>query len=223
MIKTIFLDADDTVFDFGMAQREAFFSAFKTLGYPCDEKIYDRYDEINISQWKKLERGETTKDKLVYDRFIQLFDEMRFNGDVKKTEEYYQNFLGEQAFWLDGAKEGVTYLSKKYDVYLTTNGHADTQRKRVEKSGLIRIVKGMFVSESVGFSKPQKEYYDYCFSVCNAKKEETICIGDSLTSDIKGGREYGLKTMWFNLKNEPVPPEKPDYIVHSWDEIKSIL
>ena len=104
MFRTLFLDADDTVFDFGAAQRAALEESFRTLGYPFNEEIYGIYDGINIKYWKKLERGETVKEKLVYDRFYELFGETGIKGDVLKTENAYQSNLGKYAFWLEGAK-----------------------------------------------------------------------------------------------------------------------
>lgn len=223
MYKTLFMDADDTLFDFGKAQHEAIFAAFSSLGYPMDETIYPLYDRINLSFWKKLERGEVDKETLVYERFRELFRTIGFDGDVFKAEDAYQSLLGKQAFWLEGAENGVKKLSEKYDVYVTTNGHGETQEKRVRKSGLYKYIKGLFISECVGVAKPKKEYYDHCFARSGAKKESTLCIGDSLTSDIKGGVDYGIDTMWCNFSSLPVPDLPITYIVHSWDEILTIL
>ena len=223
MFRTLFLDADDTVFDFGAAQRAALEESFRTLGYPFNEEIYGIYDGINIKYWKKLERGETVKEKLVYDRFYELFGETGIKGDVLATENAYQSNLGKYAFWLEGAKEGVRYLSGKYDVYITTNGHGDTQTSRLRISGLDKMVKGVFISEIIGYAKPRAEYYDYCLKESGAEKDMTLCIGDSLTSDIKGGINSGIKTMWCNFKGEETPKLKIDYIVRDWKDICSIL
>ena len=223
MIKTLFLDADDTVFDFAKAQRAALFSAFESLGYPIDENIYKIYDQINISYWKKLERGETSKEKLVFDRFTDLFAITGMSGDEIRAEEAYQSRLGTYAFWWEGAKEGMAYLSQKYDIFILTNGHGDTQVSRVRRSGLNAYIKGLFVSELVGYAKPQKEYYDYCFARSGADKATTVCVGDSLTSDIKGGRDYGLKTLWCNFKGEKETGAEADWIAHDWKELTTIL
>ena len=223
MIKTLFLDADDTIFDFSKAQHAAFFSAFTSLGYPVDETVYRLYDRINLSYWKKLERRETTKERLIFDRFTDLFAVTGIRGEEEAAEEAYQKRLGEYAFWWEGAKEGVAYLSKKYDLYILTNGHGETQISRVEKSGLGAYIKGLFVSEMVGYAKPQKEYYDYCFEKSGAEKETTVCVGDSLSSDVKGGKDYGLKTIWCNFKNEGERGDEATWIAHNWKELTTIL
>lgn len=222
--KTLFMDADDTVFDFGAAQKAALFAAFKRMDEPLSEEEYALYDAINIKHWKMLERGETTKDRLVFARFEEFFGKTGKKCSVERTEELYQELLGEQAFWWEGAKEGMEQLSKRYDIFLVTNGHADTQYSRVKLSGLDGFVKDVFVSEAVGCPKPEKAYYDYCFRKSGADRKTTLCIGDSLTSDIKGGVNAGCKVMWCNFRNEPIPSDPPiDYVVRSWAEILDIL
>lgn len=222
MFKTLFLDADDTVFDFDAAQKAAIKATFEKLGYPFNEENYKLYDEINIKHWKKLERGETVKEKLIYDRFYEFFETTGINGDPIKAEEEYQARLGEHAPWIKGAKEGVGYLAKKYDVFITTNGYGETQRSRLKLSGLGDMVKGVFISEDIGYAKPNALYYDYCLKESGAERETTLCIGDSLTSDVKGGINAGMKTMWFNPKR--LTTDLPvDYIVFDWKEICSIL
>ena len=220
---TLFMDADDTIFDFGAAQKAALFAACNQVNISLTDDEYNLYDAINISHWKKLERGETTKERLVYERFEEFFIKTGKNADVYQMEEAYQNLLGEQAFWWKGAREGVEKLSRKYDIFILTNGHAATQFNRVKKSGLGKFVKDVFVSEAVGYNKPDKAYYDYCFKKSGADKEKTLCIGDSLTSDIQGGINAGMKTMWCNFSFAPTPPTPIDFIVYSWDDILSIL
>ena len=223
MFKTLFMDADDTIFDFGAAQRAALFATFDALDLPLTEEEYKLYDAINLRHWKKLERGETTKQRLIYERFEDLYSAIGKPGDVVKTEDLYQNFLGEQAFWLPGAKEGVEKLSNRYEIYILTNGYASSQLNRVRKSGLRAFVKDVYVSEAVGYNKPDKAYYDYCLAHSGADKGQTLCIGDSLTSDIQGAINAGIKTLWCNFSFAPTPPTPIDFIVYSWDDILSIL
>lgn len=223
MFKSIFIDADDTIFDFGAAQRNAFYKTFDKLKYPINEEIYSTYNDINIYYWKKFERGEIEKNKLITERFVTLFNKMNFVGDENEVEKWYRIFLGEETVWWEGAQNGIEKLSKKYDLYVTTNGCADTQINRIKKSGLGEYIKDTFISESIGYPKPQPEYYEYCFKHSNAQRENTLAIGDSLTSDIKGGINAGLKTMWCNFMNNPLPDMNIDYVVYSWEDILKIL
>ncbi|MGN1042140.1 MAG: HAD-IA family hydrolase, partial [Christensenellales bacterium] len=132
--------------------------------------------------------------------------------------------LGEQYFYLDGAEEGVKYLKGKYRLYIVTNGIKHTQENRIEKSGLIRYADGVFISEAVGAGKPSKEYFDYVFDFTGADRKSSVIMGDSLTSDIKGGINAGIRTIWFNSKG--LPPSDaivPTCEIRGWDEVYKIL
>lgn len=224
MIKNVFLDVDDTLLDFKAGQKEAFFQACDELGYKVNEEIYELYDGINIFYWEKFERGEIAKHALLTARFDMLFEKTGINGDSRDMENAYRKYLKDKAIWIDGAEDGLKYLANKYNVYVLTNGESVTQKNRVKISGIENYVKDIFVSEAVGYPKPQKEYYDYCFLKSGAKAAETIAIGDSLTSDILGGKNAGTKTLWFNFRGlSPNEKVKPDYEVRTWKEIKEIL
>ena len=223
IFQILFMDADDTIFDFAAAQKAAFYNTFESQGLAITDEIYLLYNEINRSQWQKLERGETVKERLIYERFEELFERTGIKGDVVKTEDIYQYSLGNYAFYLPGAKEGMEILSKKYDIFIITNGTAKTQKSRIKISGLDKYVKDVYVSEDVGYNKPDIRYYDYCLEKSGAKRENILCIGDSLTSDILGGITAGIKTMWCNFKNEKTDVKKIDYVVYSWDDILNIL
>ena len=222
-IKTVFLDIDDTLFDFKAGQKEAFIQTFEQMNYPCTKEIYVLYDKINEYFWKEFEKGTVTKEDLLWQRFEALYEKMGVNGDAFETELIYQKLLGNQAIWIDGAEDALKYLCGKYDVYVTTNGYGETQRNRVKKTGVDKLVKGLFISEIVGFQKPQKEYFDYCFNISNASRDTTVIIGDSLSSDMKGGINAGIKTIWFNYRNAVNNSLPIDITVNNWQEIYSIL
>jgi len=223
-VNTVLLDIDDTIMDFGKAQKYAFFSAMEEANIPCDEALYRDYDSINIKYWKAFERGEIEKNRLIYARFIDLFSKHGMDCDPVAVEKSYQWHLGERYFFIDGAEEGVKYLKSKYSVYIVTNGLKITQERKIKLSGLDKITDGVFISETIGKGKPSAEYFDYVFSVTSAEREKTIIIGDSLTSDILGGINAGIRTVWFNGKGKVAPENiRPDYIVGSWNELLKLL
>ena len=204
MLTTILLDLDDTILDFHASEAVAIVNTFETLGVPCDKTWLDRYIQINLEQWRLLETGAFTRDEILVRRFRLLYDEMGINVDPKKTQELYAHNLGMTHFFVDGAQEMLTNLSAKYDLYLVTNGIAAVQDPRLQASGILPYFKDVFISERVGYMKPQEEYFDAVFSkIGEHRRQESVIIGDSLTSDVLGGINAGIPTIWFNLRGNP--------------------
>lgn len=219
-IKTVFLDVDNTLLDFQKAQHNALCDAFALLGYPVDDEILTKYDLHNKSYWKKFENGEITRERLVIERFETFFASLGIDGDAVKCERLYREALGEQADYMDGAKEGLIYLSGKYPVCLVTNGLKKTQYSRIAKSGIDKYVDRIFISEEVGYRKPQREFFTYALSVSGASPAHTVMIGDGYSGDICGARDMGIRTIWYNPSSKI---GSADIIMHDWSEISSYL
>lgn len=223
-VKTILIDADDTVLDFAKAQHGSFFAACNKLGFSCTDEQYEDYDEINKKYWRMLERGEISKSRLIIARFEEFFAKYGLKVDAEEMEDAYREFLGVQYHFVDGAEEGLKYLKSKYRIYVITNGIKDTQENRIEKSGFINYVDGVFISEAIGAEKPSKEFFDYVFDHADAKRETSVVIGDSLTSDIKGGINADVRTIWFNCKRKGNDGKIiPDCVVYDWKGLKELL
>lgn len=199
--RTILLDVDGTLFDFEASERNALSETFKKYGYVLTEEIRNTYERINKDLWKQYEQGKIDRNTVIYSRFGNLFKSIGINDDGIAFEDDYQRILGMQHHLLEDALEVVQYLHTKYDLYIVTNGVTVTQMQRLKDSTLDRYVKDIFVSEATGFQKPMKEYFDYCFArIGDIDKSRTMIIGDSLTSDIKGGNNAGITTCWYNPK-----------------------
>ena len=205
--KTILLDLDGTLLDFNTSERKALLKTFQKYGYTLTDEIRKIYDRINKDLWQQYELGKIDRDTVIYSRFGLLFDEIGIEGDGIAFENDYQEILGMQHDLLEDALEIVQYLYERYDLYIVTNGVTATQLRRLKESTLDRFMKQIFVSEATGFQKPMKEYFDYCFRrIGNIDKARTMIIGDSLTSDMKGGNNAGITTCWYN------PEEKPNHL-----------
>ena len=203
MIKNVLFDLDDTILDFGKAERDALSRAFTEKGIEPTDELLSRYSVINEEHWKRLEREEISRDEVKYGRFRQLFDEYGIAVSPVETADLYEEFLSHGHYFIDGAEALLSSLSEKYRLYLVSNGTYSVQEGRLASSGIEKYFKGIFISEKVGYEKPKKEFFDVCFShIPDFSKEETVIIGDSLTSDMLGGKNAGIKTVWFNRKGK---------------------
>ena len=225
MIKFVLLDLDDTIFDFHKAERIALSATLRELGIEPTEAVLKRYSEINLEHWKRLELGELTRQEVLHGRFTQLFSEMGVVGDCYEAQRIYEWKLGTGHYFLDGGRELLDTLYGKYDLYLASNGTDIVQTRRIDSAKIEHYFKDMFISQRLGYDKPKKEFFDAAFArIEGFKHEEAIIIGDSLTSDIKGGINAGIRTCWFNprgIKNEG--GITPDYEVDSLDKIPELL
>lgn len=225
MFRTIFIDLDDTILDFGAAEHAAISKTFRQVGLEPTPELLARYSAINLSQWEAYERGEITRDTVLVRRFELLFQELGSDLDAQSTEDIYRGYLGVGHYFIDGAVEILEYLAPKYDLYIASNGVAATQYSRLKSANISHFFKEIFISETTGSHKPEKAYFDFCFArIPDFDPEKALMIGDSLTSDIRGGKNAGIRTCWFNPQHKPHRPEiEPDYEVFSLQELKTIL
>lgn len=223
--RSILIDIDDTLFDFGIAERVAIAKAYRDYGIEPTEERLARYSAINIAQWEAMERGELTRDQVLLRRHELFFAELGVQIPIQEFEDRYRGYLGVGHYFVEGAEEMLTYLYGKYDLYVASNGVAETQYSRMASAGIGKYFKAVFISETTGSHKPEKAYFDYCFArMEHFEPETTLIIGDSLTSDIKGGLDAGIKTCWFNPKGKKGREDiVPHYEIRDLKEIQKIL
>ena len=226
MIRTVFLDLDDTILDFQKSERVAIRKTFEILGVPHSPEVIERYIEINVSLWQALERGELTREGVLHGRFETLFSELKRVRSPEKAQELYQSLLAKEYDFLPGGRELLLELKKdgRYRLYMATNGIPEVQEPRIEKSGVGEFFDGVFISERIGYQKPDKRFFDACFErIKDFKKEEAIIVGDSLSSDIKGGINAGILTCHFNPHDKPYGEINPDYKIKNLSELIPLL
>lgn len=225
MIKYVLLDMDDTLLDFGKAEAAAIRKTFNHIGIPVSDELIRRYSEINDMQWKRLEKGELTREQVLVHRFDILFDELGLKIPSEMVQATYEYLLGVGHYFIDGAEELLKTLYGRYELYVVSNGTANVQERRIKSADIGKYFNGVFVSEHIGFEKPRKEFFDSCFAqIPDFDKEKAIIVGDRLSSDILGGINAGVKTCWFNRKGEAPDPEIPsDYEIHSLAELPALL
>ena len=206
---TLLFDADDTLLDFHKDERQALVKALTHFGVPVTEENIKIYSDINQGMWKQLEKGEITKPELKRTRFKKFFEAIGFvcDEDPLTVNEYYLSLLSEGGNTLPGAVETVKTLHEEgYELHIITNGIAATQAKRLKRSGLLPYINEVFVSETIGYQKPRKEYFDAVLdNIIEKDKKKILVIGDSLTSDIQGAMNASLPCCWLNRYGKELP------------------
>ncbi len=225
---TILFDADNTLLDFDKDEHQALVKTMEDFGVPATDENISTYVNINKGLWEKIETGEITKPELKRTRFKLFFDAIGFSCDEDPltVNEHYLSLLGEGGNTLEGAVELCRELKQEgYNLYIVTNGVAATQAKRLTKAGLLPYFTEVFVSETVGYQKPKKEYFDYVLNAVSEKdKSKILLVGDSLSSDIQGAMNVGLPCVWLNLFGEAANEKyKIDYIIDDVRKVKIFL
>lgn len=231
-IKILLWDIDGTILNFEKAEEAAIRKGFEenNLGVCTDQMLAD-YKQINKGYWEALERGEMTKEQILIGRFVEFFT--KYNLDTSKADIFnkgYQVDLGDTICFNDDAYDLLVQLNKKYKQYAVTNGTAVAQHRKIDRSGIGEILEKCFISEEVGYEKPSEKFFEAVFEeikkneAVTVNRDEILIIGDSLTSDIKGGNNCGIKTCWYNPNHAGNESElRIDYEIDNLQQLLKFL
>ena len=201
MIKVILWDIDGTLLDFLAAERAAIRRCFEIFGLgTCTDAMLEDYSAINVKHWQMLERNERTKPEILVGRFQEFFSKYGLDTSVVSAfNDEYQIRLGDTIVFRPGAMETLQALRGRVVQCAVTNGTRIAQERKLELSGLNQILDYIFISEDVGVEKPNLAFFDRVFAeIGTYAPHEVLIVGDSLTSDIRGGNNAGILTCWFN-------------------------
>lgn len=224
--EVIIFDADDTLFDFKKSEREAFKNSMVEFDIKYDENHHLRiYQDINTAIWTEFEQGFITLEKLKVERFRRLSEKLNAGFDENKFAKAYIKHLADASFLFDESLELVESLHKDYKLTIVTNGLTDVQSKRIRKSDIAKYFKDVVISEEIKVAKPAPEIFEHAVKdIKNMDKGKILVVGDSLSSDIQGGINFGVDTCWYNpnriINNTSI---KPTYEISSLMELKNIL
>lgn len=227
MIKTLLWDVDGTLLDFLKSEKYGIRKCFEIFGLgECTDEMLARYSKINHKYWQLLELGGITKQQVLTERFIEFFSSE--NIDFNRVDEFndeYQIRLGDKFFFCDNGLETVTALKGKYKQYAVTNGTFIAQQRKLTQSGLINIFDDVFISDKIGYEKPNIEFFNAVQEkIGKFNKNEVMIIGDSLSSDMQGGNNAGILCCWYNPNNtEKKNNIKIDFEIKDISEILDIL
>ena len=246
MIRVILWDIDNTILSFDAAEKAALNKEFEEfeLGEFNDEML-QCYVSINRKYWQALERGEITKPEVLVGRFEEFFK--LYNLPVEKAAAFnkrYQDLLGDTICFHDDAYNIVKDFKGKVLQCAASNGTKVAQVKKLKNSGLDQLFELIFISEDVGAEKPSVEFFDKVLTDASTwlreneatclesngvyrgelKPSEVIIVGDSLTSDILGGNNAGIKTCWYNPKKLANDMNvKVDYEIQDLHEVMRLI
>jgi 2-haloacid dehalogenase len=199
----LLFDADDTLFDFPRAEANALKWTLEQAGLPYQPTDLPFYSKFNQQVWQEFERGEVTSLELRVKRFRLFLDKTQLNADPEALSALYLRNLALGTDLLPGAEDLIRVLVGRFHLALVTNGIKEVQHSRLERSVLKNCFEHIFISEEVGAAKPSAAYFDAVFAgLGQPPKASALIIGDSLTSDIQGGLNYGLDTCWYNPKSK---------------------
>ncbi|MBQ3530940.1 MAG: YjjG family noncanonical pyrimidine nucleotidase [Oscillospiraceae bacterium] len=223
MIKAVFIDIDGTLLDFEACVEESMRVGLTENKIEYKPEMLETFHRINDVFWRDLEQGKITFEELLERRWATVFEALEIDLNGPEFETYFRKRLHESAIPMEGSYETLEYLSGKYRLFAASNGPHEQQIERLRKADMLKYFEDVFTSGKIGAEKPAKEFFEYCFEkAADIKPEESTMLGDSLTSDMKGGNDFGMKTIWLNL-NGKEKPEWVDFEIKSLDEIKNII
>lgn len=222
--KILLFDLDDTLLDFGANEADSLNKLFLRHGYALTPEMFEVYNSVNKQLWADYENGTIALEDVLNTRFSRTMLRLGKAVDGIEWENEYRELLGNGCQLIEGALELCQRLSVSHRLFVATNGVTKTQIKRLKQSGLFEFFEDIFDSQSIGFQKPSKEFFDYVMGhIKDFDIRKALMIGDSLNTDIKGGILSGVDTCWINRKAQKCPAAiKSTYTVSSLSELYEI-
>ncbi len=224
--KLILFDLDGTLFDYNKAEEYALKKSFEHFDIDCNFNFcLEEYKKINKSVWNEFEKGKTGLEELRVKRFEILFDVSNIKQNIEEFSKKYLYFISRTSFVTEGAEDIISYLRPDYKLALATNGIYRVQYERLKRSSLSSYFDVFVVSEEIGFAKPAPDFFNCVFKkVRHSDKSTALIVGDSLSSDIKGGLDFGIDTCWFNPgKVAKEVNISPTYEIEKLTQIRDIV
>jgi 2-haloacid dehalogenase len=224
--KSIFFDADDTLFDYPKAERSALRACLCEFGLRIDLGTFlDAYRRHNRDVWQAFERGETDQARLRVERFRRLAQELELAAlPVDKVSAFYLEALSGQPMLLPGALATVRALARTHPLALITNGIALVQRRRFAASPITAFFQAVVISEEVGIAKPDPRIFAPALLAIGVDASDVLYVGDSVTSDMAAARNAGMDFCWLNPTASPVPTgHAARYVIADIKELRACL
>lgn len=223
MIKAVLIDIDDTIFDFEKCSKNSFLKTLEKFNLKFKEEDFSYFNKVNDILWTKQKLGEINI-KEVFIKRDYLMGKY-FNLDIEKGlfNDLFVKFLYDEIEMVDGIEDLLLYLSDKYKIFTASNGIFKMQENRLKKSNLYKYFDKIFVSDKIGFEKPDKKFFQKIIELTKFSNDDLIMIGDSIKSDIIGAKNSKIKSIYFNKEDKKISDKNFTYQVKNLSEIKKIL
>ena len=223
MIKAVLIDIDDTIFDFEKCSKNAFKKTLKKLDLSYEEKDFSYFNKVNYILWSKQKLGEINIEEVFTHRSIMMSKYFELDIEKEIFNDLFVEFLYDEIEMVDGIEDLLSYLWDKYQIYAASNGLYDMQVNRIKKSNLSKYFKDIFVSDKIGYEKPDERFFNKIMDITKYSNDDLIMIGDSIKSDIIGAKNSNIKSIYFNKENKKISDKNFTYQVKNLSEIKKIL
>ena len=227
--RNLFIDLDDTVYDFSAASRESFLETYEQLHY---ERYFDSfeqylsiYEPYNLELWRIYGEGKITKEELNKRRYSHPLEVVGVQ-DQALADTFCREALGRiptKGHLVPGAMELLEYLRPKYNLYILSNGFKELQSRKMQTAGIDKYFDALILSEDIGINKPDCRLYEHAMRKTASEPQESLMIGDMFDTDIVGAANFGMDSMYYNPKGRTGHPFAPTYEIRHLLEIKEIL
>lgn len=222
MYTAVFFDIDDTLLDFNLCSRQALKQAFKRFSLDFNNEIYCCFQNIDSKLWAQQKLGILSVSDVLRLRFIQFTQEQNLNGLEMELKSAFEEELSDTDILFPNAKSTLEILSKRYRLFTASNGLLQMQQKRLSKADILGNFEDLYVSDEIGFEKPDINFFKKCLERCRIDPRKILFVGDSIESDINGARNAGIDTCWYNPKKLPCT-EKCTHMIADLSELCEIL
>ena len=226
---TLFIDLDDTIYDFSAASRESFHETYDQLHYEryfnSFEHYLSLYEPYNLELWHLYGEGKITKEELNKRRYSHPLEMVGIRNQ-ELADTFCREALGRiptKGNLVTGAIELLEYLRPKYAMYILSNGFKELQSRKMRTAGIDSYFDGLILSEDIGVNKPGRALYEHAMQISCAQLDASLMIGDMFDTDIIGAANIGMDSLYFNPKGKSGHPFTPTYEVKTLLQIKEIL
>lgn len=214
----LLFDLDNTLLDFNNASLFAFQALMSRLNIEDFETYYQIYYSINAKYWHYYEKQKISAEELKFGRFQEFIEQAKLDIDPVNLANSYLDELVNHSFWISGAQEFLNKVRGSHQLAIISNGLSSAQHRRLEKHDMKDYFKHIFISEELGVSKPHKGFFNKVHDTIKVRdKTKVLVIGDNPKSDIKGARNFGYHSCWYNYKKDKKASVKSNFSIDNWE------